>query len=55
MVTYTLAAEADSDLVHLLRRDIVDGDNEDGLVVLEEALQLLEVSDPDELVRWCSA
>lgn len=39
-----VATEALSDLVHLLRRDIVDGDNEDGLVSLEERLKLVEVS-----------
>ena len=38
-----LATERLSDLVHLLRRDIVDGDDEDGLVVLQQALQLVEV------------
>lgn len=31
----TLAAERLTDLVHLLRRDIVDGDDEDALVLLE--------------------
>jgi hypothetical protein len=40
----TLTAERDTDLVHLLRRDIVDGDDEDGAVLLEENLKLLEVS-----------
>jgi hypothetical protein len=39
----TLAAERVADLVHLLRRDIVDGDDEDALVLLEERLELLEV------------
>ena len=29
--------------MHLLGRDIVDGDDEDGLVVLQQALQLVEV------------
>lgn len=38
-----LAAHADSDLVHLLRRDIVDGDNEDGLVLFKESLKFVEV------------
>jgi len=40
----TLAAERLADLVHLLGRDIVDGDDEDALVLLEELLELLEVS-----------
>lgn len=40
----TLAAQRLADLVHLLRRDIVDGDDEDALVLLEERLELLEVS-----------
>jgi hypothetical protein len=40
----TLAAERLADLVHLLRRDIVDGDDEDALVLLEEHLELLKVS-----------
>ena len=39
----TLAAEGLPDLVHLLRADIVDGDDEDGLVIFEQALKLLEV------------
>jgi hypothetical protein len=39
-----LAAEGLADLVHLLRRDIVDGDDEDALVVLEEDLELVKVS-----------
>ena len=30
--------------MHLLRRDIVDGDDEDALVLLEQLLELLEVS-----------
>ena len=30
--------------MHLLRRDIVDGDDEDRAVLLEENLKLLEVS-----------
>lgn len=41
----TLATERLADLVHLLRGDIVDGDDEDGLVLLEEVLELVEVSD----------
>jgi hypothetical protein len=40
----TLTAEGLTDLVHLLGRDIVDGDDEDALVLLEEHLELLEVS-----------
>lgn len=40
----TLATQRDTDLVHLLRRDIVDGDDEDGLVLLEQALELVEVA-----------
>lgn len=40
----TLATEGLSDLVHLLGADIVNADDEDGLVVLEEALQLIEVA-----------
>ena len=38
-----LATEALADLVHLLGGDIVDGDDEDTAVLLEEALQLVEV------------
>lgn len=30
--------------MHLLRADIVDGDDEDGLVLLEQALELIEVA-----------
>lgn len=33
-----------ANLVHLLRRDIVDFDDEDGLVGLEQALELVEVA-----------
>ena len=40
----TLAAEGLTNLVHLLRRDIVDGDDEDGTVLLEQALELVEVA-----------
>merc|ERR1712000_638947 len=40
----TLSTEGDADLVHLLGRDIVDGDDEDGLVSLKESLELIEVS-----------
>jgi len=35
--------ERTSNFVHLLRADIVDGDNEDTLVVLEQALELVEI------------
>lgn len=41
----TLATERLADLVHLLGRDIVDGDDEDALVLLEENLELAEVGD----------
>ena len=40
----TLAAQRLADLVHLLGRDIVDGDDEDALVLLEKGVKLLEVS-----------
>ena len=40
----SLTAEGLSDLVHLLRADIVDGDDEDGPVILQQALQLVEVT-----------
>lgn len=40
----TLTTEGMSDFVHLLGADIVDGDNEDALVLLEEALELVEVA-----------
>lgn len=40
----TLATEGDTDLVHLLGRDIVDTDDEDSVVLIEKRLQLLEVS-----------
>ena len=39
----TLVAEGMSDLVHLLRADIVDLNDEDGAVLLEQALELVEV------------
>lgn len=39
-----LSTESATDLVHLLGRDIVDGDDEDGAVLLEKALQLIEVA-----------
>lgn len=39
----TLTAHGLTNLVHLLRRDIVDADNEDAAVLLEERLQLVEV------------
>ena len=40
----TLSTESTTDLVHLLGGNIVDGDNEDGAVLLEKALQLIEVA-----------
>lgn len=40
----SLATETQTNLVHLLRADIVDTDNEHGLVLIEKALQLIEVS-----------
>jgi hypothetical protein len=40
----TLATEGLTDLVHLLGADIVDGDDEDARVLLEEALELVEVA-----------
>jgi hypothetical protein len=40
----TVGTERLADLVHLLGRDIVDGDDEDALVLLEKGLELLEVS-----------
>jgi hypothetical protein len=40
----TLTAEGLTNLVHLLRRDIVDRDDEDGPVLLQQALQLVEVA-----------
>lgn len=46
----TLSAERLTNLVHLLGGDIVDGDNEDGFVLLDEALELLKVDVPGE---WC--
>lgn len=39
----SLLAERLSDLVHLLRADIVDGDDEDGLVLLKQRLELGEL------------
>lgn len=44
----TLATERLTNLVHLLGGDIVDGDNEDGLVLLDEALELLKVDVPEK-------
>lgn len=38
-----LTSEGGSDFVHLLRGDIVDADDENGLVFVEQALQLVEV------------
>lgn len=40
----TLATETQTNLVHLLRADIVDTDNENRLVLVEQALKLVEVS-----------
>jgi hypothetical protein len=40
----TLTSEGMADLVHLLRADIVDADDEDRLVFFEEALELVEVA-----------
>lgn len=40
----TLTTEGVSDLVHLLGADIVDGDDEDGPVLLEQALELVEIA-----------
>lgn len=40
-----LSTKGDTDLMHLLRRDIVDIDDEDLAVLLEKLLELLEVSD----------
>ena len=40
----TLASKSHSDLVHLLRADIVDFDDEDGVVLLQQALELVEVA-----------
>ena len=38
-----LAAERLADLVHLLRADIVDGDDEDCLIFVQQGLELVEV------------
>lgn len=40
----TLSTEGLSDLVHLLRADIVNGDNEDAGEFFEETLELVEVA-----------
>lgn len=40
----TLTTEGDTDLVHLLRADIVNTDDEHGLVIVKKALELIEVS-----------
>lgn len=40
----SLTTKGVSDLVHLLRGDIVNLDDEDGLVLLEQALELVEVA-----------
>lgn len=39
-----LSTESLADLVHLLGADIVDGDDEDAAILLEEALQLIEIA-----------
>ena len=40
---YTIAAQGLADLVHLLGADIFDSDNENGLVVLQQRPQTVEV------------
>lgn len=40
----TLVPESQSDLVHLLRADIVNLNDEDGGIFLEQALELVEVA-----------
>jgi hypothetical protein len=40
----TLTTEGASNLVHLLGADIVNADDEDRVVLLEKALELLEVA-----------
>jgi hypothetical protein len=40
----TLTTEGVSDLVHLLGADIVNADDEDGLVLFEKGLELVEVA-----------
>jgi hypothetical protein len=40
----TLTTKGMSDFVHLLRADIVDADDEDRVVLFEEALELLEIA-----------
>ncbi len=40
----TFTPEGMANLVHLLGADIVDGDDEDALVLFEEALELVEVA-----------
>ena len=40
----TLATETQTNLVHLLRADIVDTDDEDSVVLIEKGLELIEVS-----------
>jgi hypothetical protein len=39
-----LATEGETDLVHLLGGDIVDFDDEDRLVLLQQALELVKVT-----------
>lgn len=40
----SLSAKSATNLVHLLGADIVNADNENALVLLEEALELVEVA-----------
>ncbi len=40
---HAVSAQCPADLVHLLRADIVDGDDENRFVLLEEILELVEV------------
>lgn len=40
----SFSSQADADLVHLLRADIVHSHDEDRLVLLQQPLQLVEVS-----------
>lgn len=40
----SLTTERATDLVHLLGRDIVDGDDENASVLLEQALELVKVA-----------
>lgn len=40
----TLSAEGASDFMHLLGADIIDTDDEDRFVLLQQALELIEVA-----------